>query len=102
MYFFYLLSFFLLLSYFIRNVQYHQDNIYDSLSTSEEALVLENIDEELMSSIPLRASTHKKMLLGSSIRLEGIVSQSYFCSGKNAQVEVHVTNNTKHKVISYF
>jgi len=80
------------------NVQYHQDNIYDSLSTSEEALVLENIDEELMSSIPLRASTHKKMLLGSSIRLEGIVSQSYFCSGKNAQVEVHVTNNTKHKI----
>jgi len=40
------------------------------------------------------------MLLGrgGSVRLEGIASQSYFCSGKNARIEVHVTNETKHKV----
>ncbi|KAG4102581.1 hypothetical protein H8356DRAFT_1031898 [Neocallimastix lanati (nom. inval.)] len=79
-------------------VQYHQDNIYDSLYTSEEVLVLENIDQESMPSVPVRAFTKKKMLLGNSVRLEGIALQSYFCSGKKAQIEVHVENDTKHKI----
>jgi len=55
-----------------------------------------------MSSVPVRASTKKKMSLGrgGDVRLEGIASKSYFCSGKNAEIEVHVTNETKHKVSS--
>eukprot|EP00833_Pecoramyces_ruminatium_P013190 jgi/Orpsp1_1/1187222/evm.model.d7180000056172.1 len=81
-------------------IQYHQDNIYDSLYRSEEILVVENIDQESISSIPVRASTQKKMFLGrgNSIKLEGIATQSYFCSGKHANIEVHVTNETKHKI----
>jgi len=82
------------------NVQYHQDNIYDTLYTTKEACVIENIEQESMSAVPVRASTKKKMSLGrgGDVRLEGIASKSYFCSGKSAEIEVHVTNETKHKL----